>query len=88
VLILSKEDILFGPYHSKEGIVVDPEKIKTIEGCPSPNNFSEVRSFMGIAHYYNRFIEGFSRIAHPITSLQTKGVNFEWPLNAKNCFNI
>jgi hypothetical protein len=59
---------------SEEGIVVDPEKIKSIEGWPTPRNVTEVRSFMGLAGYYKRFIEGFSKIAHPITSLQKKGV--------------
>jgi hypothetical protein len=59
---------------SKEGIVVDPEKIKSIEEWSTPRNVAEVRSFMGLAGYYKRFIEGFSQIVHPITSLQKKGV--------------
>jgi hypothetical protein len=59
---------------SKEGIVVDLEKIKSI----TPRNVVEVRSFMGLLGYYRRFIEGFSKIMHPITSLQKKGVRFEW----------
>jgi hypothetical protein len=59
---------------SKEGIVVDPRKIKSIEGWSTPRNFVEVRSFMGLAGYYKRFIEGFSNIAHPITSLKNKDV--------------
>jgi hypothetical protein len=58
----------------EEGIFVDPEKIKSIEGWPTPRNVVEVRSFMGLTWYYKRFIEGFSKIAHPITSLQKKGV--------------
>jgi hypothetical protein len=41
-----------------------------------PKNVTEVRSFMGLAGYYRRFIEGFLNIAHPITSLQRKGVKF------------
>jgi hypothetical protein len=59
---------------SKEGIVVDPEKIKSIEEWSTPRNVIELRSFMGLVGYYRRFIEGFSKIVHPNTSLQTKGV--------------
>jgi hypothetical protein len=43
---------------SKEGIVVDPEKIEAIRGWPTPMNVSEIRSFMGLAGHYKRFIEG------------------------------
>ena len=57
---------------TKEGISVDPEKIKAIEDWPIPKDVTDVRSFMGITGYYRRFIEGFSRIANPITSLQKK----------------
>jgi hypothetical protein len=53
----------------KEGISMDPKNIKAIEGWKTPRNVLEVSSFMGLAGYYKRFIEGFSRIAHPITYL-------------------
>jgi hypothetical protein len=59
---------------SKEGIVVDLEKIKSLKEWPTPRNVTEVRSFLGLASYYKRFIEGFSKIVYPITSLQKKGV--------------
>jgi hypothetical protein len=61
---------------SKDGIKVDPEKIEAIREWSVPKNVIEVRSFMGLAGYYKRFIEGFSKISHPITSLQNKGVKF------------
>ena len=44
---------------------------------PTPRNVTDVRSFMGLAGYCRRFIEGFSKVAHSITSLQTKGIKFE-----------
>ena len=63
---------------SDEGISVDPKKIEAIMNCPTPRNVTDVRSFMGIVGYYRRFIEGFSKVAHPVTSLQKKGIKFEW----------
>ena len=70
----------------EKGIFVDPSKIEAIKEWPTPKNVTEVRSFMGLAGYYRRFIEGFSRIAHPITSLQRKGVQFEWTLKCVEGF--
>jgi len=58
---------------SKEGISVDPDKIKAIMECPIPKDVTDVRSFMGITGYYHKFIERFSKISYPITSLQNKG---------------
>ena len=71
---------------TKEGIFVDPEKIKAIEEWPVPKYVTDVRSFMGITSYYRRFIEGFSRIAIPITSLQKKGKKFEWIQKCEDSF--
>ena len=63
---------------TKEGISVDPQKIKEIKDWPVPKDVTNVRSFMGIIGYYRSFIKGFSRIANPITSLQKKGKKFDW----------
>jgi len=62
---------------SKEGIAVDPGKIRAIMEWETPKNMDEVRSFMGLAGYYKRFIKNFSHIAYPLTSLQRKGKKFE-----------
>jgi hypothetical protein len=71
---------------SNDGIEVDPEKIESIREWSDPKNVIEVRSFMGLAGYYRRFTEGFSKISHPITSLQKKGVNFQWTLDCEKSF--
>jgi hypothetical protein len=73
---------------SEQGIAVDPEKIEAIRGWPIPRNVSEIRSFMGLVGYYKRFIVGFSKIAHPITSLHKKGTKFEWTPKCEENFNL
>jgi hypothetical protein len=71
---------------SEERIKVDPDNIEAIKGWSVPKNVIEVRSFMGLAGYYMIFIEGFSNIPHPITSLQKKGVKFQWTLDCEKSF--
>ena len=61
---------------SDEGISMDPKKVEAIMNWPTPRNVTDVRSFMGLAGYYKRFIEGFSKVANSITYLQKKGINF------------
>ena len=53
---------------------------------PTPKNVSKVRSFMGLASYYRKFIEEFLKIAHPITSLQKKGIKFDWTFKCETSF--
>ncbi|GJU59033.1 putative reverse transcriptase domain-containing protein, partial [Tanacetum coccineum] len=61
-----------------EGIHVDPAKIESIKDWTSPKSPTEIRQFLGLAGYYRRFIEGFSKIAKPMTKLTQKKVKFEW----------
>jgi hypothetical protein len=68
----------------EDGITL--KKIEAIRGWSMPKNVIEVRSFMDLVGYYRRFIEGFSKIAHPITSLQKKGVKFQWTLDCEKSF--
>ncbi|WVZ70304.1 hypothetical protein U9M48_018980 [Paspalum notatum var. saurae] len=63
---------------SKGGIMVDPSKISSVMDWKVPEVVKEVRGFFGLAGYYRRFIESFSRIAKPMTSLLEKGVPFIW----------
>ncbi|RVW12300.1 Transposon Ty3-G Gag-Pol polyprotein [Vitis vinifera] len=83
ILIYSKSreehgNSIFGHMVSQEGISVDPTKVEAVTKWERPKNVFEVRSFLGLAGYYRRFVENFSRIACPMTRLTRKGVNFDW----------
>jgi hypothetical protein len=61
-----------------EGVAVDPEKVTAVANWKRPTTVTEIRSFLGLAGYYRRFIEGFSKIARPMTKLLQKDRKFEW----------
>ncbi|GKA19037.1 putative nucleotidyltransferase, ribonuclease H, partial [Tanacetum coccineum] len=63
---------------SADGIIMDPSKVEAITKWPRPTTVTEVRSFLGLAGYYRRFVEGFSRLALPLTQLMRKGEKFMW----------
>ena len=63
---------------SIEGVSVDPQKIEAVVNWKPPKNVSEVRSFLGLAGYYRKFVEGFSKIASPLTKLTRKDVKYDW----------
>nr|GFB31347.1 retrotransposon protein, putative, Ty3-gypsy subclass [Tanacetum cinerariifolium] len=72
---------------NSEGIHVDLAKIESIKDWVSPKSPTEIRQFLGLAGYYRRFIEGFSKIAKPMTKLTQKKIKFEWAINKKQHFN-
>jgi hypothetical protein len=69
------------------GISVDPAKVKEIVEWSIPSTVTEVRSFLGLAGYYRRFIERFSKIAKPMNSLLEKGREFKWDLKCQDSFD-
>jgi hypothetical protein len=75
-----------GNFISGEGITMDPTKVEDIMEWPEPKNVPKVRSFMGLARYYRQFIEGFSKIANPITELQKKNKKFVWTEKCAEAF--
>ena len=62
---------------SKAGVTVDPLKVKAVTDWPQPKSVNDIRSFLGLAGYYLRFIKDFSLVASPMTKLTRKGVKFE-----------
>ena len=67
--------------------MVDPQKIEAILNWEVPTNQTEVRSFLGLASYYRRFIKNFSIIASPMTELLKKNVRFEWTKECQQCMD-
>ena len=63
---------------SASGLFVDPEKVKAVMSWERPNSVFEIPSFLGLAGYYRRFTEDFSRLVVPMTRLTWKEVRFEW----------
>ncbi|KAL0554252.1 hypothetical protein IC582_008169 [Cucumis melo] len=73
-----KKVTFLGHVVSSEGVSVNPAKIEAVTNWPRPSTVSEIRSFLGLAGYYRRFVEDFSRIASPLTQLTRKGTPFVW----------
>ncbi|KAJ8900073.1 hypothetical protein K2173_024189 [Erythroxylum novogranatense] len=80
-------EVMPGHVISSEGIRVDPSKIEAIVNWKPPRNVTEVRSFVGLAGYYRRFVKGFSVIASPLTKLLRKGVKYEWSDRCQSSFD-
>jgi len=72
---------------SAEGTAVDPSKVRDVLDWAAPTTLSEVSSFLGLAGYYRCFIEGFSKIAKPMTELLKKDKKFEWNEDCEESFN-
>ncbi|XP_070003401.1 uncharacterized protein [Nicotiana sylvestris] len=73
------ESVMFlGHVVSREGIMVVPQKVAAVKNWPRPTTPIEIRSFLGLAGYYKRFVEWFSTLASPLTKLTHKVVKFQW----------
>ncbi|XP_068319493.1 uncharacterized protein [Pyrus communis] len=72
--------------HLTLGVLVDPQKVAAVENWEQPRTVIEVRSFLGLAGYYRRFVKDFSVITLPLTRLTRKDVKFEWDDKCEQSF--
>ena len=73
---------------TKDSIQVDPQKIEAVFEWPRPTTVTEIRSFLGLAGYYRRFMQDFSRIVAPMTRLTQKNARFVWSDACENSFQL
>ena len=70
-----------------DGVMPNPEKVRIVRDFPAPKNLKELRTFMGLANYYRRFVKGFAHIASPLNALTKKGVKFAWTQDCAAAFD-
>ncbi|WVZ48686.1 hypothetical protein U9M48_000105 [Paspalum notatum var. saurae] len=81
------EEVKFlGHVVSNGGIAVDQSKVSEVQNWKIPEDVKGIRSFLGLAGYYRRFIEGFSKIAKPMTALLEKNIKFQWTSACQKAF--
>ena len=78
--------MFLGHIVSEEGVAVDPAKIEAIINWKQPKTVTEIRSFLGLAGYYRRFVEAFARLAGPLTALTRKDHKFVWSERCEQSF--
>ncbi|GKA87118.1 putative reverse transcriptase domain-containing protein [Tanacetum coccineum] len=83
-----KEVQFLGHVVNRDGIYVDPSKIESVKNWKIPESSTEIRSFLGLAGYYRRFIKNFSKIAKPLTLLTQKNKTYVWGDKQDEAFRI
>ncbi|GKC30187.1 putative reverse transcriptase domain-containing protein [Tanacetum coccineum] len=83
-----KEVQFLGHVVNRDGIHLDPSKVESVKNWMTPESPTEIRSFLGLAGYYRRFIENFSKIAKPITLLTQKNKAYVWGNKQDEAFQI
>ncbi|WVZ52540.1 hypothetical protein U9M48_003588 [Paspalum notatum var. saurae] len=81
-----KEVAFLGHILSAKGVAVDPSKVEDVLNWKQPQTVTAIRSFLGLAGYYRRFIKDFSKIAKPMTALTQKNAKFAWSSKCKEAF--
>lgn len=85
---LRHEVAYLGHIIGENGVRPDPQKIIAVKNFPAPRNQKGIRQFLGLAGYYRRFIQDFSKIASPLSNMLKKNATFHWNTEAQEAFNL
>ena len=85
--LFQKSVVYLGHVVSDQGVATDPEKIRAVREWPTPRTVKEVRSFLGLASYYRRYIKSFADTARPLHRLTEKKRHFTWDASCETAFN-
>ena len=86
--LFQKQVLYLGHVVTEDGVHTNPEKIEKVKDWPRPKTQSDVRSFLGLASYYRRYIKGFSNLAKPLHALTEKNHAFNWTPECENAFQL
>ena len=81
------EVTFLGHQLTRNGIRACHDKVKKVQDFPKPKNVDELRSFLGLASYYRKFVNGYAKIAKPLTSLLGGKISFKWEKKQEDAFN-
>ena len=84
--LFQKKVLYLGHVVSEDGVSTDPAKIEAVKDWPVPTTVTQVRSFIGTASYYRRFIQGFANTARPLHQLTKKSAKFQWTDDCQTAF--
>ena len=77
---------MLGLIISPDGIKMDPKKVEAITAWPIPTKVKEVQSFLGLANFYRRFVNNFSKVAKPLHELTRKDTEWKWTDKCQSAF--
>lgn len=83
----AKQELSYlGHVISSAGVATDPKKVQIIRDWPTPSSVKGLRSFLGMAGYYRKFVKNFGLISKPLTTLLKKGVLYVWTEHTEEAF--
>ena len=86
--VFGRREVKFlGHRVNEHGVMADPSKLEAVKNFPTPKSVTELKSFLGLANFYRKFIKDFAKIAHPLHGLLRKGVDFVWSRDCEIAFD-